>query len=503
MKTDLNNISIDLLPINVAILRINTNGEFILVNVNTMLQETERISKEALIGQSVTKAFTGLEKMGLIEMFKRVLESGVSEVLNVAYYQDERKSGWRKNKISRLDEETIIALYEDVSLLKELEGEVAEKINELENLTNKFEDKALDLQKAQKLGKIGSWKYDIVEDILIWSDETYNIFQIDKIKNPVSTLNDFFTKVDPTYIEVVNREYTQHLKSAIPYEVTHELLLEDGTSKWIKERCETIYDTGNNPIESNGILEDITEDVENKNNIRKKEAQLLQQSGLAQMGEMISMIAHQWRQPLSIITLKISNLQFKQLFGKKVPQSEIDNVFTFINDTIIYLSETIDDFRNFYKPDKESLNVNLEEVISKALNVIKPSLLNEKIKIIQEYHSNEEIELYDNEVMQVVLSILKNSQDNFKDKNLKNQQITITTRDRTITICDNGKGIKESIIDKIFDPYFSTKNEKNGTGLGLYMAKTIIEEHHNGKFTVKNTSDGVCFRIEFGVILKG
>ncbi|MEA3522308.1 MAG: HAMP domain-containing sensor histidine kinase, partial [Campylobacterota bacterium] len=107
-------------------------------------------------------------------------------------------------------------------------------------------------------------------------------------------------------------------------------------------------------------------------------------------------------------------------------------------------------------------------------------------------------ELYDSELMQVILNILKNAQDNFKEKSTQNAYIKITTHDKCITICDNGGGIPNAIIERIFDPYFSTKNEKNGTGLGLYMCKTIIEEHHKGSLHVKSSDKGVCFSIELG-----
>ena len=112
--------------------------------------------------------------------------------------------------------------------------------------------------------------------------------------------------------------------------------------------------------------------------------------------------------------------------------------------------------------------------------------------------------IYSNEIMQVILNILKNSQDNFKEQATKDPKITITCEcplsdTYFLKIFDNGGGIPEDIINKIFDPYFSTKSEKNGTGLGLYMSKTIIEEHHDGKLSVENTDDGVCFIIEFRI----
>lgn len=161
------------------------------------------------------------------------------------------------------------------------------------------------------------------------------------------------------------------------------------------------------------------------------------------------------------------------------------------------LSNTIDDFRNFYKPNKQSKFVKLEDVVKKSLNIIKPALMNHSIDIVEEYNSNEKIELHDREVMHVILNILKNAQESFQEKQIKNKIITIKTKNRTVSICDNAGEIPQDIIGKIFDPYFSTKNEKNGTGLGLYMSKTIIENHQNGKLSVENIENSVCFKIEF------
>jgi signal transduction histidine kinase len=232
---------------------------------------------------------------------------------------------------------------------------------------------------------------------------------------------------------------------------------------------------------------------------RKKDLQLIQQSRLAQMGEMIGMIAHQWRQPLSIISMDANNMlvdiaidNFNETDGEKYANNIILNTQ--------HLSDTINDFRNFYKPNKSSVRMRLDDIVLKSLKIIKASLLNENIEIIQEYNSKVDIELYDSELMQVVLNILKNAQDNFKEKHTKNPYIKITTENKTISICDNGGGISKDVIEKIFDPYFSTKNEKNGTGLGLYMSKTIVQYHHGGKLSAKNTDNGVCLTIEVGTI---
>ena len=172
---------------------------------------------------------------------------------------------------------------------------------------------------------------------------------------------------------------------------------------------------------------------------------------------------------------------------------ELNNIQEYIRN----LSSTIDDFRNFYKTDKASVHVKLEDVVAKSLKIIGISLRDDNIELIEEYNSNEKVDLHENEMMQVILTIFKNAQDHFLEKKIEKPSIKVITKKRMISICDNGGGVPKDIIKKIFDPYFSTKSEKNGTGLGLYMSKIIIEEHHKATLTVKNTDQGACFTIKF------
>ena len=245
--------------------------------------------------------------------------------------------------------------------------------------------------------------------------------------------------------------------------------------------------------------------------ITKKNKLIQQQSRLAQLGEMISMIAHQWRQPLNAIAAnsigietKLSLWEDDESMLTKEGQtklytfvtSKLDNIERYVQS----LSLTIDNFRDFYKPSKDKRLVGVNNSIKQSLGIVESSMQAKLIKINREFNSTTELELFTHELMQVILNILKNSQDNFEEKELKNPTVSITSNDISngvrIDICDNGGGVSGEIQEKIFDPYFSTKSEKNGTGLGLYMSKLIIEEHHNGKLTYKNTKDGVCFTIE-------
>ena len=242
--------------------------------------------------------------------------------------------------------------------------------------------------------------------------------------------------------------------------------------------------------------------------LRAQDKQLFQQSRLAQMGEMISMIAHQWRQPLGTISSTVMNMQLKIMTGhfNVKTQSGADACEEFllkklknIENYVQTLSTTIDDFRNFYNPNKAKKTVSIHEPIQKSMDIIKASMESHGIMIEEDYHSKREILMADSEMMQVFLNIFKNAQDNFQEKNITDASIMIRTTDTKegimIEIADNGGGIPEAVIQKIFDPYFSTKDEKNGTGLGLYMSKTIIQEHHDGLLTVHNRDKGACFTI--------
>ena len=250
--------------------------------------------------------------------------------------------------------------------------------------------------------------------------------------------------------------------------------------------------------------------IEEVNKYKEKEQQLLQQSRLAQMGEMISMIAHQWRQPLSSISSTSIDMQIKLQLdtydltldeGRAEAKSFFLDRLSFLDTLVQNLSTTIDDFRDFYKPNKKLIEMKTQDIVTKSLYIIEAILNDNNIEIIKEFNDSKPMMVYNNEIMQVILNILKNAQDNFEEKKINKPYIKIRTEDNSISISDNGRGISPEIMEKIFEPYFSTKNEKNGTGLGLYMSKIIVEEHHKGTLHVENLDDGVCFRIELGELL--
>ncbi len=231
----------------------------------------------------------------------------------------------------------------------------------------------------------------------------------------------------------------------------------------------------------------------------EKNRQRYEQNRLAQMGEMISMIAHQWRQPLTAISSTSVAINFKATLDKLDNETAI-KLSSQISDYSQNLSSTIDNFSEFFKPNKEKEETSYTDIVNSVLSIVEISIKNKSITLVKELNSKMIFNTYPNELKQAILNIIKNAKDILIKKEVKNPIITITTQNNILTISDNGGGVPNDIRDKIFDPYFSTKTKQVGTGLGLYMSKTIIEEHCNGKLTIANNKDGAIFKIELGLI---
>ncbi len=256
-------------------------------------------------------------------------------------------------------------------------------------------------------------------------------------------------------------------------------------------------DTLNEMVEE---LAQLNEQLQNEFNERKQQEQLLiQNSKLAAMGEMIGMIAHQWRQPLSSISTLAGNLRV-YLDLDMFEKNQFTELLNDINIHAQYLSNTINDFRHFFKPDNPKDMVVMSQIIEDTLNIIGKSLEYKNVTLIKDYSFSTPILTYPNELMQVFLNLLKNASDAFVDKRVATPQIIIRgfeTDDYVkVEIYDNAGGIPEEIIDKVFEPYFSTKGPGTGTGLGLYMSKTIVHEHCRGQLLAHNTKEGACFTIK-------
>lgn len=228
---------------------------------------------------------------------------------------------------------------------------------------------------------------------------------------------------------------------------------------------------------------------------------LVQQSRLASMGEMIGNIAHQWRQPLNALGLLIQKIQLISQRGKLTQELLDDNV-TKATRIIDNMSTTIDDFRDFFKPDKQKELFGLKTVMQDVMSLLGASFTEKNIEVdIQIQEPNCEVYGFKNEFAQVVINLLNNSKDALSEKNIEEGKISIVGKDykgyTVLEISDNAGGIPEEIIDRIFEPYYTTKEEGKGTGIGLYMSKMIVEDNMNGRIQVHNTDEGVTFNMTF------
>lgn len=246
------------------------------------------------------------------------------------------------------------------------------------------------------------------------------------------------------------------------------------------------------------IVIDTTEREKIRKKLRDQEEIMIAQSRHAAMGEMIGMIAHQWRQPITVIAMGANNMLVDIELDELKEESIKEQAQSILRQTD-YLSRTIDDFRNFFRPDKEKEEVNLEDVMNEAEQIIGKSLEHNAVTLSIRDENGYKVKTYSRELLQVFINLLKNAKEALVEKREKDRHIDVIISDDTnnviTTVCDNGGGIDEEIIDKIFDPYFTTKDEKTGTGLGLYMSKTIVEKHLNGTIEVYNTKEGACFKV--------
>ena len=309
------------------------------------------------------------------------------------------------------------------------------------------------------------------------------------------------------YSEVYEKEYLRKDGTVFPVELRTQLIRDDKgkpSVMWaiirdITERkrveVELVYKS-KQLEELNKSLEKRVEEAVVE--IRQRDQALLLQNRLAAMGEMLSNIAHQWRQPLTslglIIQLLPSELELNSADKEQLDKSVIDAMMI-----IDHMSKTIDDFSFFFKPDKERVAFSVNYSVARAIKLIKASYDYNRIEIVVNCIEEAVIEGYPNEYSQVILNILSNAMDALLSSKTVNPQVIITTKVEdgrsVVTISDNAGGIPDEIIYKIFDPLFTTKGPK-GSGIGLFMSKYIIERNMNGLLKVRNNEVGAEFFIK-------
>jgi len=293
------------------------------------------------------------------------------------------------------------------------------------------------------------------------------------------------------------KDLWESIQSGKPWEGEIKNKRLDGTYYWTLSNVTIDYDQDKNILGYTSIRHDIT----SKKDFEKQHIQLVQSEKMASLGEMIGNIAHQWRQPLSSITSTASSIQLQSQLNM-IDNSQIIKDMDHIIDKTNYLSQIIDTFRDFINDDKEKQNISIQSALEKAISIVEINLKNNYIDIQKEFNLSKpyNVEMVEGEFSQVIINIINNAKDALVKNNIEKPTVKVKLYDEDdsiiIAIEDNGGGIPKDIIAKIFEPYFTTKHQSQGAGLGLHMSYNIIKESLHGDILVHNSDHGAVFTIK-------
>jgi PAS domain S-box-containing protein len=292
---------------------------------------------------------------------------------------------------------------------------------------------------------------------------------------------------------------------AIRYDVTAEVELKKRLEQKEKELEELNQNLELKVKEQTKQLKELNKTLEQRviEEVKKNEEKqklLFWQSRMASLGQMLANIAHQWRQPLTELNLTLFNMKKASLNHN---EKKIEDFYKQSKNLISSMSITIEDFTNFFNPLKQKKNFEIKNAIIKSLTILKKTIEQENIKIKVDVPIKYKVLGMSNELSQVIINLIQNAKDAFIQNNIQNKEIFITLKEEQISnkkyalleIKDNAGGIKDENIDKIFEPYFTTKHKSQGTGLGLFMSKMIVEKSLEGEINHKNCDDGSVFTI--------
>ncbi|MCK5294316.1 MAG: ABC transporter substrate-binding protein [Arcobacteraceae bacterium] len=428
------------------------------------------------------------EKLYTKNEFNTFLITGIftflTFILLIVLYFSKAKAKVLKNKID-------IEVQKNKEI-QELSKIVEESENELkiinENLYATIKEKTKEQSTLLSLFDKGSsvlfkwnndehWSVDYVslsiENLLGY---THNEFKNDKVFYANCIHKDDINKVIAEVKE--GSQLTQSFFKHKPYRI----ITKDGEIKWVIDYTVVIKDNDNNITHYLGYINDITQE-------REKERLLFEQSKMASLGEMIGNIAHQWRQPLSVISTASTGIIMQKECDILTDESLIKSCES-INDNAQYLSKTIDDFKNFIKGERTKTIFNLKDNLNSFLHLTEGSIKSNNIHMILDLEKDIKINGYENELIQCLINIFNNAKDILVEKEINYKLVFMSTdiieNKVIIKIKDNAGGIPEDVLPKIFEPYFTTKHHSQGTGLGLHMIYNLIVDGMNGIIEAKN-----------------
>ncbi len=470
-----------------AIIATNENG--IITMINKKAENLLGYEEQELIGKNSPEIFFEKEDMKeKAEIFSKELNEIIKPDFNLFVIKTLKglpnQNSW---KLISKDGKKLIVNLNVTSLIDENEN-IYGFIGVIEDITEKYDLEVALKEETHRL-----------KSILECAGDCIHI--LDKEGNLILYSTSFieslgYTQEEAKKLNVQNWDKNFNVKESLnnllishsTFEAIHTK--KDGTNFFVEIKTNGITLDGQEYLYA--ASRDITERKLTQNQLIKKDTIIEQQTKLVSMGEMIGNIAHQWRQPLSIITTNASSLKVKSEFGLNIDHEELKNVCDSIVTQAQYLSNTIDDFRNFIKEDKEYSNILISEILKKTISLVGPSLKNNFINLILDIKDDLEIFGNKNELEQALINIINNSKDALlENQNDAQRYVFINTKklsqdELQLEILDNAGGIAQNIINRVFEPYFTTKHQSVGTGIGLSMAYKIIKERHEQNIEVSN-----------------
>jgi len=473
---------------------------------NNWLEIHTSLKEETLLNKRIDHIFQNINTKTLKRKIKTALSMGTP-----TFYSASTSKYLIPIKINQLNVSGFRHMRQDVSVIPfDVENKlVALIITDQTNMTNTNNLLESNIKKVKELYSELKKERDTIDKkvLLLKFDHSYKItnashayLKLTQYNNEDILQKSYFDYQNPFLDDLLQEEILKHIKEKKVFNFENKTYTKTGYELILSHTLVPEFDPYAKHIGFILFMENITD---TKKLIVQQE-KLLSSSRSAAMGEMISMIAHQWRQPLSLINTVMATLRIKQELN--LLTEEITNEsFKKIEQTVQFLSETIDNFRDYFKPNKTIKNISISDIIKKSTTFLIQEMKVLSIEYNFDIEENITVQAFQGELMQCIINILKNSIDAFKENKCENQKIDVIAKKHSdyvsIIFKDNAGGIAKDIIDKVFDPYFSTKS-KNGTGIGLYMTKTIIEEHLNGKIKIQSSHKETVILIELPYTLK-
>jgi len=370
-------------------------------------------------------------------------------------------------------------------------------IRKKDKLQKDISDTSKQLQNVLKGSNLGYWRWNLKTKKYDVNKKWLDILGLDQ-SNITNHESDWINRVHEDDKIRIMPLIQKAIETGITITVEFRMKHKNGHYVWIEGSGAVIEkDLDRNPLVVYGTHKDITDRKIDEDKIKKlqedklkQQQQLLEQAKMASMGEMIGNIAHQWRQPLSVISTGVTGLKLKKELDD-LDDQDFKTTCDVINENAQYLSRTIDDFRDFIKGDREKVKFNLSDNLNSFLKLIEPSRKNHDIEIFLDIKDDMDINGYPNELIQCFMNIYNNAKDAL-DEIEDNRYIFISLEKQNdfiaINFRDNGGGIASKVLPKIFEPYFTTKNKKRGTGLGLHMTYNLIVDGMGGSIVANNAN---------------